>query len=284
MKKYYIGLAIIILTVLGISGYGIAQATSARADKVTERRSQEIAEELNKYIEKENKAPDSLDAAGIKDVPNTIRYTKKSDTSYEFCATYKKASDNFYFGGIESVLWGSAFSPLGGYGGYDDSDYYSNYPQSTLYLPYSHKQGENCQTVEPYQFSDTLYDYYDDPYLKTNSSSKSTYEDIERQTDIKSIHAQLEAYYAQNGYYPTFENLNNSSWISANMKGLDTETLKDPSGASYFVSESPAKNVYSYTVAASGGGNCDNTINECATYSLAATLENGEVYTKNNLN
>src|SRR5882757_3970226 len=53
----------------------------------------------------------------------------------------------------------------------------------------------------------------------------------ERQTDIKAIHGQVEAYYAQNGRYPTLANLNDVTWRGANMKGLDPEALKDPKGA-----------------------------------------------------
>src|SRR3982751_7135212 len=53
----------------------------------------------------------------------------------------------------------------------------------------------------------------------------------ERTTDIKALHGQVEAYYAQNGKYPTLANLNDSTWRTANMKGLDKEALKDPKNA-----------------------------------------------------
>src|SRR3982751_6956611 len=55
--------------------------------------------------------------------------------------------------------------------------------------------------------------------------------DTERKTDVNAIHGQVEAYYAQNGKYPTLANLNDSTWRGSNMKGLDAEALKDPKNA-----------------------------------------------------
>lgn len=108
--------------------------------------------------------------------------------------------------------------------------------------------------------------------------------DTERQTDIKAVHGQVEAYYAQNGRYPTLANVNDSSWRSSNMKGLDAEALKDPKGTASTLASAAAANVYSYDVQRSGGGTCDNSTNDCAEYTLTATLEGGGTYTKTNLN
>src|SRR2546430_17534211 len=55
----------------------------------------------------------------------------------------------------------------------------------------------------------------------------------ERQTDIKAVASHLEVYNAQNGFYPTFANINDNSnptWVSQNLKGLDKEALRDPQG------------------------------------------------------
>lgn len=106
----------------------------------------------------------------------------------------------------------------------------------------------------------------------------------ERQTDIKAIHGQVEAYYAQAGKYPTLANINDATWRSANMKGLDDEALKDPKGANNTVAATPAANVYAYAVTATGGGACDNTAADCAVYTLTATNEGGGTFTKSNLN
>ena len=107
----------------------------------------------------------------------------------------------------------------------------------------------------------------------------------ERQTDIKAIHGQVEAYYAQNGKYPTLANLNDSTWRTANMKGLDPEALKDPKGAGQTLVAAPASNAYAYAVfAADGTTACDNTTTDCAVYTLTTTYEGGGTFAKTNLN
>lgn len=107
----------------------------------------------------------------------------------------------------------------------------------------------------------------------------------ERQTDIKAIHGQVEAYYAQNGKYPTLGNLNDSAWRTLNMKGLDAEALKDPKGSAQTLVASPASNAYAYAVfAADGTTACDNSTTDCAVYTLTATYEGGGTFAKKNLN
>lgn len=107
----------------------------------------------------------------------------------------------------------------------------------------------------------------------------------ERQTDIKAIHGQVEAYYAQFGRYPTLDNLNDGTFRDANMKGLDEEALRDPKGTAATLAGTAAANVYSYAVTATGGGACDNGVTaDCAEYVLTATFEGGGTFTKNNLN
>jgi type II secretion system protein G len=106
----------------------------------------------------------------------------------------------------------------------------------------------------------------------------------ERTTDIKAVHGQVEAYYAQNGKYPTLANLNDSTWRTTNMKGLDSEALKDPKGSAQTLVASPAANSYAYDVTASDGTACDNTTKDCAQYTLTATYEGGGTFSKSNLN
>ncbi len=107
----------------------------------------------------------------------------------------------------------------------------------------------------------------------------------ERTTDIKAIHGQVEAYYAQNGKYPTLANLNDAAWRGSNMKGLDQEALKDPKGTDYTLLGAPAANGYSYAVTASDGTSaCDNTTTDCAKYTLTATYEGGGTFVKTALN
>jgi prepilin-type N-terminal cleavage/methylation domain-containing protein len=110
--------------------------------------------------------------------------------------------------------------------------------------------------------------------------------DTERQTDVKAIHGQVEAYYAQNGRYPTLANLNDGTWRGTNMKGLDADALKDPKGSASTLVASAAANSYAYDVQGSGGGACDNASGgtDCAEYTLTATLEGGGTFVKTNLN
>lgn len=108
--------------------------------------------------------------------------------------------------------------------------------------------------------------------------------DTERQTDIKAMHGQVEAYYAQNGRYPSLGNINDESWRSTNMKGLDAEALRDPDGTEMKLAASPAKDIYSYKAVGSNGSDCNNTNNDCTSYELVATLDDGTTFTKSALN
>jgi len=106
--------------------------------------------------------------------------------------------------------------------------------------------------------------------------------DTERETDVKAIHGQVEAYYAQNGRYPTLANLNDATFRSANMKGLDAEALKDPKGSgSTLAAGTGSATQYGYDVTPSG---CDNTATDCTGYTLTATKEGGGTFTKSALN
>lgn len=283
MKKYYIGLIVIGLIISGLTVFTLFQAAGARQDNETQRKAQAIATELNKYVRK-NGVPASLDEADIKDVPSTITYTRKDSSRYEFCVKYKNAGSSYDSVGLGEVLFSGMTEPRGG-ASYDDY-YESDYEASSLYLSYRHKAGDNCQTVKTYNY----YNDYDNPFTTLsldgyNSSFASGAEDTERQTDIKALHAQLEAYYAMKGTYPTLANLNDSTWRATNMKGLDKEALRDPKGTGYTIAASAAKNTYSYTVSSDTGKPCDNnTGNDCTFYTLQATLSKGTSYSKQSLN
>lgn len=285
MKKYYIGLLALALLTTGFAIFTVLKASAQKQDKETERKSQEIATKLNAYVNKNRRLPETLDEANIKDVPTTIRYVKESDSIYKFCETYNNES-SYGGSGITSLLWGTALQ------NYDDTqyddDFYNDtsYNQSSLYPSYSHDKGENCQTVEPYSIKNS---YINNSYNQsTTGTSSSTIaikaRDTERETDIKAMHGQIEAYYAQKGYYPSLSNMNDSTFRTSNLKGLDTEALKDPVGKVASLVKSPLKNYYSYAVTASGGVACDNKPEDCAMYVLTATLERGGTYTKSNLN
>ncbi len=105
----------------------------------------------------------------------------------------------------------------------------------------------------------------------------------ERETDIKALHGQVEAYFAQQGRYPTLDNLNTATWRGTEMKGLDEGALQDPKGTAPTLVDTPAANSYAYAVTPAG---CDNSATDCDDYTLTATLETdpASTYTKDALN
>jgi hypothetical protein len=286
MKKYYLGLLAFALLTFGLTIFVLLQGVSSKQDRVTEDKIQEISQKLDSYINSKTSIPETLEEAGIKDVPKTIAYRKISEKEYEVCAEFKSAS-NYNSIGVSNVITGSIF---GGYqGDYYDDSYSSSYKPSSLYM-YSHKKGKNCQKVEPYMYEDDFF--YNKNSLDLNTSlperNSSTAAigtlDTERQTDIRALHGQIEAYYAQNGRYPTLNDMNSMTFRDQNLIGLDDEALKDPKGTAAILAAKPAKNIYSYDVTGSGNKACNNTNVDCAKYTLTATLDNGSTYTKSNLN
>ncbi len=110
-----------------------------------------------------------------------------------------------------------------------------------------------------------------------------------RQSDISSLQTQLEAYFSQNGNYPSLTDMNSPSWLVAHMKSLDQNSLVDPSSPtqSKKLLVAPAPNAYAYSVTNAAGKSCESKDTDCTKYTLTATLEgtlNGATtYTKKNL-
>lgn len=104
--------------------------------------------------------------------------------------------------------------------------------------------------------------------------------DTKRQTDLRSLQSQLEAYYAQNGYYPSLKDINSESWRNSNMKSLDSAALVDPknSSGSKELKAAAQANFYAYIVTDSAGGTCEADSTTCAQYSLVATLSDGKPF------
>lgn len=120
--------------------------------------------------------------------------------------------------------------------------------------------------------------------LNTFNGIQARARDTERKTDVNAIHAQVEAFHASNGFYPTTANIGDSAWVSANLQGLDEEALNDPGSGTY-----------AYAANDGSGGVCDNSATPCASYTLSADLEedgqgtsdadsNTADYEKNSLN
>lgn len=146
MRKYRIGLIVIGLIVAGLSIYVLSLGAKSKQDKKTFESAQKIAKSLNAYISREQEIPDSLQEAGINDVPQTITFNKTSNRAYRFCATYN--TDKGYGGfDLTSTLTGAALSGLSD--GMSLEDYESSYTPSSLYISYSYHEGQNCQNVSP---------------------------------------------------------------------------------------------------------------------------------------
>ena len=126
--------------------------------------------------------------------------------------------------------------------------------------------------------------------ITTFSGIQQKARDTERETDIKALHGQLEAFWAQKGYYPSLTDMNTASnaFVTANLKGLDLGALKDPKGASTALAAGAAANVYSYVVKTAAAATCEADDTTCSNYVLTATLEgtlNGSgTFAKNSLN
>ena len=133
-------------------------------------------------------------------------------------------------------------------------------------------------------FSDKAFS--GEEYIEAGRSGSSSSGDVdtEREVDIKALHGQLEAFYAQNGYYPSLAEMNSSSFLANNMKGLDTEALKDPDGRDAKLGPVPTRNQYAYQVASENNTSCDNVADFCANYILTATKSDGTTYVKEALN
>lgn len=126
--------------------------------------------------------------------------------------------------------------------------------------------------------------------ITTYSGIQAKARNSKRQTDIQSLQTQLEAFFSQNGYYPSRTDMNDSSWLNTNMKSLDQNALTDPSNptSSKTLVSAPTAKSYSYAVTQSDGStSCESDDTTCAKYTLTAEYEgtvNGQsTYVKSNL-
>lgn len=138
------------------------------------------------------------------------------------------------------------------------------------------QQNEELKTIQQ-QISQQA-----DSGLQDYSELEKDARNTEREIDIKAIHGQVEAYYAQEGKYPTLGNINDSAWRSAHMYGLDADALVPPNSRATDLAAAASSARYGYAVTPAG---CDNAVDgNCTGYTLTAELEGGGTYTKRALN
>jgi prepilin-type N-terminal cleavage/methylation domain-containing protein len=110
--------------------------------------------------------------------------------------------------------------------------------------------------------------------ITTYSGIQAKARNSKRTSDVKSLQTHVEAYFSQNGYYPSRADLNNATWLSANMKSLDQNALADPSNPNTkTLVATPAAKSYAYAVTDSSGNSCESDDTTCAKYTLTATYE-----------
>lgn len=129
--------------------------------------------------------------------------------------------------------------------------------------------------------------------ITTYSGIQQKARNSKRQTDIQAVQTQLEAFFQDNGYYPSLADMKgtgNGGWLETHMKSLDKNALIDPSNSTQsdqLVAGTGTPKVYAYNVTDSTGASCETTDTDCAKYTLTATYEgtvNGATkYTKSNL-
>jgi prepilin-type N-terminal cleavage/methylation domain-containing protein len=104
--------------------------------------------------------------------------------------------------------------------------------------------------------------------------------DSQRQTDVNALDSHLEAFYADKGYYPTLNDLQTASWVSANLKGLDPQALLDPKDSAGHIAGTATGTDYGYaTVGCTTTSPSDDT-NQCTSFTLTANLEGGGTFVK----
>lgn len=92
--------------------------------------------------------------------------------------------------------------------------------------------------------------------LNTFSGVQRRARDTQRQTDMNSLATQLEVYYNDHGSYPATADLENGTWITANLKGLDAGALTAPNGTGNNVDDdtTPDANQYGYVTTPASAG------------------------------
>lgn len=105
--------------------------------------------------------------------------------------------------------------------------------------------------------ADVMFIYDSENQEGEEQASDSAVQDFDIKSNLKVIHAELEVFFAVNGYYPTASNMESKKWIQANMKGADISVI-----------ESFLSSQYEYVP-----NGCNDTNSRCTGYTLSADLE-----------
>lgn len=144
MKKYYIGLAILMAIALGLTVFVLANGKDSKLDDETAAKAETIGNKITDYMYAHNSVPDSLATVGVTDAPSTITYQKIDAETFKFCANFKSSGSSFDAGPtglLTGLLYKGAVTPTTNNANSPYLDVYS--------LRYQHKKGNNCQTIKP---------------------------------------------------------------------------------------------------------------------------------------
>lgn len=181
---------------------------------------------------------------------NDYRYNKISETKYELCAVFlTDTTDKSSSGGSYDK-----YSPT-----------YSDYVDT-----YSHPKGDHC-----FEYEIDLGQRYTIPSFPHEKEEYPVADDYEARIDLDSIAKHLEVYYADNGFYPSEDQLKSDTWRKSNLKGLDEDAVRSPSGEVF-------GDAYQYTAQPRNCAGIATT--PCKSFVLSYKLSDGSTYSKKSLN
>lgn len=261
-KKFLLFITTVSIAVIGLQMPAIIKARASSYDEQVSSDLSDINKEISAYELKDGNIPQTLSDVTVKTVDSNrmSRYDYKPnsyDGSYELCATFKTKSSN--------------------------QDSKTGTELATSYQDYTvHDKGHQCFKVKSYS---SEYNYNETS--SSGSSSTSTVgtggalgsiqqksDDVVIKTNINSLQAHLEAYYADTGYYPTLAQLKDANWRSVNMVGLDDESINGPNG--YRIGSG-----YDYVAQPA---NCKGSeVPTCDSFTISAKLSDNTMYTKRSL-
>ncbi len=106
------------------------------------------------------------------------------------------------------------------------------------------------------------------------------------------LQTNIEAFYSQNMYYPSLKDINNPTWRNTNLPKLPASAIKDPSwtpsNKACTVNSQPIlikkaqPGCYGYAPT-NNGSSCEAADTTCNQYTLTASLEQGGLYIKTQL-
>ncbi len=106
----------------------------------------------------------------------------------------------------------------------------------------------------------------------------------QRTDDLKTLQEHIESFFAHNMYYPSLSDMNNPSWLKANMKGVSTSMYADPSWTPHntkctlnghpILLKKSEPGCFGYDPS-NNGASCESSDTTCDDYTLSASLEQG---------